>query len=184
MIEWLCGFWFRKSGWKIRGSFPYHIPKMLVAAGPHTSAWDFIIGLATKYVLQLNHGYFLGKKELFDGVLGRFFKKMGGIPVDRSSSTGMVEQVAHQFSLHDHFILAMSPEGTRQKVERLKTGFYHIAKAADVPILPIGFNFSTKEVVIGELIYPADENTDLKRIISFFAKCKGKHPKKGVGHLV
>jgi 1-acyl-sn-glycerol-3-phosphate acyltransferase len=156
---------------------------MIIAAGPHTSAWDFVLGLAIKNVLNIKHGYFLGKKELFDGPFGWFFRKMGGIPVDRSSSTGLVEQVAHQFLANNHFILAMSPEGTRKKVDKLKTGFYHIAKAASVPILPIGFDFSTKEVVIGELIYPTDETADLKQIISFFAACKGKHPEKGLTHL-
>jgi 1-acyl-sn-glycerol-3-phosphate acyltransferase len=184
MIEWLCGYWFKNSGWKMRGSFPYHIPKLVIAAGPHTSALDFIIGLATKNILHLKHGHFLGKKELFDGPFGWFFKKVGGIPVNRSSATGLVEQVANEFSLHQHFILAMSPEGTRQKVDTLKTGFYHIAKAASVPVLPIGFDFSTKEVIIGALIYPTNETADIKKIISFFAACKGKYPEKGVAHLV
>ena len=133
---------------------------------------------------KVSYRGFLGKKELFDGSFGWFFKKVGGIPVNRSSATGLVEQVANEFSLHPHFILAMSPEGTRQKVDTLKTGFYHIAKAASVPVLPIGFDFSTKEVIIGALIYPTNETADIKKIISFFAACKGKYPEKGVAHLV
>jgi len=183
MIEWLSGFWFRRSGWTIRGEFPYHIPKMVLAAGPHTSAWDFIVGLAIKHQLKIKHGHFLGKKELFDGPFGWFFRKMGGIPVDRSSSTGMVQQVAHEFSRQDHFILAMSPEGTRKRVDKLKTGFYHIAKEAHVPILPIGFDFLKKEIIIGEPLIPSNEEADLKHIISFLGACHGKHPEKGVQHL-
>lgn len=184
MIEWLCGLWFRKSGWKIHGEFPYHIPKMVIAAGPHTSAWDFIVGLAIKHALKLKQGHFLGKKELFKGPFGWIFRKMGGIPVDRSSSTGLVEQVVQVFNRKDHFILAMSPEGTRKRVERLKTGFYHIAKEAHVPILPVGFDFLKKKVVIGIPIYPDNEAADLKNIILFFSKCRGKHEERGLQHLL
>lgn len=184
MTEWLCGLWFRRSGWNIRGEFPYHIPKMVIAAGPHTSAWDLIIGLAVKHELKIKKGHFLGKKELFDGPFGWYFRKMGGIPVNRSSSKGLVEQVAHEFARHDHFILAMSPEGTRKRVDKLKTGFYHIAKEAHVPILPVGFDFLKKEVIIGDLLYPANEEADLKHIISFLGACKGKYPDMGVAHLV
>jgi 1-acyl-sn-glycerol-3-phosphate acyltransferase len=183
MIEWLSGLWFRHSGWKIRGEFPYPIPKMVIAAGPHTSAWDFIIGLAVKHELKIKQGHFLGKKELFEGPFGWFFRKMGGIPVDRSSSTGLVDQVVAAFSEHDQFILAMSPEGTRKRVDRLKTGFYHIAKEAQAPILPIGFDFLKKEVIIGEPLYPSNETTDMKHIITFLGACHGKHPEKGLQHV-
>jgi 1-acyl-sn-glycerol-3-phosphate acyltransferase len=185
MIGWLCSLWFRRSGWKIRGTFPYDIPKMVIVAGPHTSAWDFILGVAIRHELRLKHGHFIGKKELFDGPFGWFFRAMGGIPVDRSSSTGMVQQVVVVFAQHDHFLLAMSPEGTRKKVERLKTGFYHIAKAAQVPVLPMGFDFAKKEVVLGQPLYPANEESDLKEIISFLASCQGKYPEKGIApHLI
>jgi 1-acyl-sn-glycerol-3-phosphate acyltransferase len=157
---------------------------MVIAAGPHTSAWDFIIGLAIKNELKIKEGHFLGKKELFESGFGWFFKKMGGIPVDRSSPTGLVDQVAAAFSEHDRFILAMSPEGTRKRVEKLKTGFYHIAKKASVPIIPIGFDFLKKEVVIGSPIYPTLEAEDMKHIISFLSTCHGKHSEKGLKHLL
>jgi len=183
MIERLAGFWFRNSGWTIQGEFPYHIPKMVLAAGPHTSAWDFILGLAIKHELKLKHGYFLGKKELFDGPFGWFFRRMGGMPVDRTSSTGLVQQVVQEFAKNDHFILAMSPEGTRKRVDKLKTGFYHIAKEAHVPILPIGFDFLKKEVVIGQPMYTSNEEADLKQIISILGACQGKHPEKDLRHL-
>jgi 1-acyl-sn-glycerol-3-phosphate acyltransferase len=184
MIEWLCGLWFRKSGWTIRGEFPYHIAKMVVIAGPHTSAWDFIVGLALKHELKIDKAHFLGKKELFDGILGWYFRKIGGIPVDRSSSKGVVDQVVAKFKEHNHFILAMSPEGTRKKVAQLKTGFYHIAKAAKVPILPMGFDFLKKQVVIGAIMHPENETEDFKMIIQFFSSCRARHPERGLEDLL
>ena len=108
---------------------------------------------------------------------------MGGTPVDRSSSQGMVAQVADKFAQHDIFRLGMSPEGTRKKVEKLKTGFYHIARQANVPILLVCFDFGKKEVILCDLIYPADEAEDFKKILSFFAGVEGKIPELGVKHL-
>jgi 1-acyl-sn-glycerol-3-phosphate acyltransferase len=92
----------------------------------------------------------------------------------------LVQQVVQEFEKHDHFLLAMSPEGTRKKVERLKTGFYHIANEANVPILPVGFDFLNKEVVVGTPLYPKEETEDMKYIISFLSACRGKHPEKGL----
>jgi 1-acyl-sn-glycerol-3-phosphate acyltransferase len=183
MIGWLLSQWFKWKGWKITGKFPIDLPKMVIAVGPHTSGWDIIVGLSARHLIPIKHSYFLGKKELFDGPFGWFFRAIGGTPVDRSSSHGMVQQVADKFKQHEFFRLAMSPEGTRKKVEKLKTGFYFIAKEAQVPILLAGLDFTKKEVVIGDLIYPSNEEEDFKRIISFFAEVEGKFPGKGMKHL-
>ncbi|HMO31358.1 MAG TPA: lysophospholipid acyltransferase family protein [Lacibacter sp.] len=184
MIGWLLSLWFRFSGWKITGRFPHEVPKMVIAVGPHTSGWDVVVGLSARHLIPIDHAYFLGKKELFDGPFGWFFRSLGGTPVDRFSSTGMVQQVAQKFADHDQFRLAMSPEGTRKRVDKLRTGFYYIAKEAGVPILLSGFDFAKKEVVLGPLIYPsADEEADFARILSFFAAVQGKYPEQGLGHL-
>ena len=183
MIGFLLSNWMKLAGWKVKGIFPNHIPKMVLAVGPHTSAWDVVIGFGARRLIPIDHAYFLGKKELFEGTFGWFFKAMGGTPVDRSSSQGMVAQVADKFAQHDIFRLGMSPEGTRKKVEKLKTGFYHIARQANVPILLVGFDFGKKEVILGDLIYPADEAEDFKKILSFFAGVEGKIPELGVKHL-
>jgi len=95
----------------------------------------------------------------------------------------MVQQVADKFKQHEYFRLAMSPEGTRKKVDKLRTGFYFIAKEAQVPILLAGLDFTKKEVIIGDLIYPSNEADDFKKIISFFAGVEGKHPELGLKHL-
>jgi 1-acyl-sn-glycerol-3-phosphate acyltransferase len=184
MIGWLFSLWFKLKGWKIKGAFPHEVPKMVIAVAPHTSAWDVVVGLSARHLIPIRQAYFLGKKELFDGPFGWFFRAIGGTPVDRFSSQGMVQQVAEKFKQHEYFRLAMSPEGTRKKVDRLRTGFYHIAKEANVPILLSGFDFKRREIVLGGLLYPSgDEAADFKKIISFFAAFEGKNPESGLKHL-
>jgi 1-acyl-sn-glycerol-3-phosphate acyltransferase len=183
MIEWLLSLWFRWKGWKIKGRFPHEVSKMIIAVGPHTSAWDVVVGLSVRHLIPIKHAYFLGKKELFDGPFGWFFRSLGGTPVDRFSKTGMVQQVAEKFQAHEKFRLAMSPEGTRKKVDKLRTGFYYIAKEANVPILLAGFDFTKREVIISELLYPTDEEKDFKTIIAFFAGVEGKNKELGLKHL-
>jgi hypothetical protein len=179
-------FWIlflRMSGWSLRGSFPYELKKAVIIVGPHTSSWDFVIGLAFRSQLRLYHAKFLGKAELFKGPFGFLFRRLGGYPVERSESHNLVDQVAALFQSHQKFMLALSPEGTRKKVERLKTGFYHIARKAYVPILMVGFDFSTKECVIAEPFLPDDEEKDFERIYGFYGKIKGKIPEQGLMHL-
>jgi 1-acyl-sn-glycerol-3-phosphate acyltransferase len=173
------------TGWKIRGQYPYHLKKMVIIVAPHTSAWDFVLGLAVRSKLRLGHVRFLGKKELFDGPFGFFFRWLGGIPVDRSSAHNLVDQVVERFNAADAFSLVLSPEGTRKRVERLKTGFYHIAHRADVPLVMVGFDFGRKEVVIAEPFDTTDNTeADFQKIIQFFGRMKGKNPDWDVKHLL
>jgi 1-acyl-sn-glycerol-3-phosphate acyltransferase len=184
MIRLLSILWWKLKGWKLNGRFPDEEKKLVMAVGPHTSGWDVVVGLAARHAMKMKHGYFLGKKELFDGAFGWLFRSLGGTPVDRFSSQGMVEQVAAKFQQQEVFRLALSPEGTRQKVEKIRTGFYHIAKTAKVPILLIGFDFSKREVIIGPVIHPSDnEQEDFKKIIAFFAPIRGRFPEKDMEHL-
>ena len=153
------------QGWKIRNEFPYHLKKCVIAVGPHTSAWDFVIGLAVRSKLKLYHLNFLGKAELFKGKFGFFFRKMGGYPVDRFSNNNVVDQVAEQFKVRDQFVLALSPEGTRKKVDKLRTGFYHIALKAGVPIVLAGLDFGRKEISFSEPFLPTGNmEEDFKKI--------------------
>lgn len=181
----LWSFYLRITGWTLRGSFPYHLPKCVVIVGPHTSAWDFVIGLAFRSKLHLEHLKYLGKDSLFKGRFGFFFRKLGGVPVDRFSQHNMVDQVVERFNSEDRFVLALSPEGTRKKVDRLRTGFYHIAKKAGVPIVMVGMDFSRKQGLIAEPFMPTeDEAADFKKIHAFFAPIKGKIPEQGMTHLL
>ncbi|HNU86905.1 MAG TPA: 1-acyl-sn-glycerol-3-phosphate acyltransferase [Ferruginibacter sp.] len=184
MVRLLLKLYWKLSGWKISGSFPYQHKKMVMAVAPHTSMIDVMIGFAARNALNIQHAKFLGKKELFKGPLGWLLRKLGGTPVDRHSKQGMVDQAASLFTNNENFLLALAPEGTRMRVNNLRSGFYHIAKKAGVPILPVALDFKNKQLVIGEAFFPGnDEAGDFKKIIGFFANYEGKHPEKDLRHL-
>ncbi|MGC4102073.1 1-acyl-sn-glycerol-3-phosphate acyltransferase [Ferruginibacter sp.] len=184
MIGWIWKLYWKFSGWKVVGEFPYQYKKMVLIVAPHTSSSDVIIGFAARHHLKIHHAKFLGKKELFDGPFGFIFRWLGGTPVDRFSKQGMVEQVVAYFANNENFLLAMAPEGTRKRVDKLRTGFYHIAQQAGVPILPVGLDFKNKQLVLGEPLFTTnDEAADMKKVIAFFAEIRGKHPEYDLGHL-
>ncbi len=173
------------TGWKIQHNFPYQLDKCVLIVAPHTSAWDFVIGLAIRSVRHLEHVKYLGKDSLFKGPFAFIFKSTGGFPVDRFNKHNMVDQVAQLFNSHEKFVLALSPEGTRKKTERLRTGFYHIAKTAGVPIVMVGLDFGKKEVTFSEPFYTTNnEPEDFKKIITFFAPLQGKILEYGMAHLL
>jgi len=171
---------FRFAGWKINGDFSNESKKIVIAIAPHTSNWDFVVGLAARSILRLRNVRFLGKSQLFKPPYGWIFRILGGYPIDRQRREDMVNQVAALFNDHDEFRLALAPEGTRKKVERLKTGFYYIAKKAGVPIIPVGFDFARKEVVIGQPLIPSDNvDADFERLHQFYGTITGKNPELG-----
>src|SRR5688500_6388849 len=114
------------GGWRVAGPFP-DIPKAVVIAAPHTSNWDFIIGIAAKFDLELRV-HWLGKHTLFRKPFAPFFRWLGGTPVQMTSSQGIVQQSVSMFENYNQYLLALAPEGTRKRVEEWKTGFYNIAK--------------------------------------------------------
>lgn len=172
-------------GWKAVNEFPHHLKKAVIIVAPHTSWKDFLIGIAFRSVLKIKHGKFLGKEELFKGPFGFLFRWLGGTPVDRFSKHGMVDQVVDKFNTAENLLIALSPEGTRKKVDRLRSGFYNIAKKANVPIIMIGFDYGKKELSIADPFYTSnDEAADFKKIIKFFAPLKGDNPELGMGHLL
>jgi 1-acyl-sn-glycerol-3-phosphate acyltransferase len=173
-------FCFWLLGWKIVGSFPPELKKYVVAVGPHTSNWDFVVGLAARSILRLQHAKFLGKSQLFRPPFGWLFRALGGYPVERTKSQDMVDQVAAIIKSHDTFILAVAPEGTRRKVDRLRTGFYYIARAAGIPVIPVGFDFGRKAVIIGDPIWPTAIENDMATLVAFFAGVKGRNPELGI----
>jgi 1-acyl-sn-glycerol-3-phosphate acyltransferase len=178
-MRWLYNILFTWRGWKITGQFPAELKKYIIAVAPHTSNWDFVVGVAARSILRIEKTKFLGKSQLFRAPYGWFFRTLGGYPVERGANHDMVKQVAHLFNSHDEFVLAIAPEGTRKKVEKLRTGFYYIAKAADVPIIPVGFDFKKKEVVIGQPLYPRDAEQDFIKLVTFYQNITGRNPELG-----
>ena len=157
---------------------------MVIIVAPHTSWKDIMVGFAARNELKIRYAKFLGKKELFDGPFGWLFRWLGGTPVDRFSKHGVVDQAADLFNKNENFILAIAPEGTRKRVDKLRSGFYYIAKKAQVPVLPIGMDFGKKQLLIGEPLFTSDnEAADFKKIITFFAAIRGKKPAFDLRHL-
>jgi len=180
-------FWtwlFRLLGWDTHVRFPPGLKKCVIIAGPHTHWMDFFVGLAYRSILQIPSARFLGKKELFAGPLGFFFRWVGGIPVDRSSKQNLVDQVVSVLDSQSEIMIALSPEGTRQKVDRLRTGFYYIAKKANVPIVMIGFDFLHRRIIVADPFYPGENSReDFDRILHFFGPIQGKIPGRGMGGI-
>ncbi len=184
MLRLFLKLYWKIFGWKISGTFPHQYKKIVLAVAPHTHWVDVMTGFVARQALHIEHAKFLGKKELFVGPLGWILRKMGGTPVDRFAKKGMVDQVVALSNAHETFMLGISPEGTRKKVDSLRTGFYHIAKKAGVPIVPIGFDYANKLVVVGDAFFPGeDEAADLKKIITFYANITGKRPELDLRHL-
>jgi 1-acyl-sn-glycerol-3-phosphate acyltransferase len=163
----------RLAGWRIVGELP-NLSKAVVIVVPHTSNWDFAIGVAGMYAVGVRFSFF-AKDSLFGGILGPVMTWLGGIPIDRSSSKGVVDQVAARMRSADKMLLVISPEGTRSRVEQWKTGFYHIAVKADVPIVPVAFDWKERLIVFGEPMTPTgDMDADLDVLRRFFEGARGK----------
>lgn len=177
LLHWTGKAFLRLAGWRVIGEFPKD-DKLVAIAAPHTSNWDFPVFMAAVGYMRLNIS-FLGKHTLFNGPLGWLFYWLGGIPVDRhrKSAGDIVDQAVGAFESRERLILGIAPEGTRSKVTKWKTGFYRIAVAANVPILPAYLNAETKEIGFGEPFYPTgDMDADLAVLQAFYADKPGINP--------
>jgi 1-acyl-sn-glycerol-3-phosphate acyltransferase len=165
----------RAAGWRVEGRLP-DLPKFIVIGAPHTSNWDFVLFLGVIFHLRVNVR-FMGKSELFRPPFGGFFRWCGGIPVDRSKPQGLVEQMVQEISESGKFILVITPEGTRHKVNEWKTGFHRIAVSAGIPIVIAIVDGAQKTVRIGQIFHPTtDLEADMKAIKGFFAGMVGIRP--------
>jgi len=177
----LYTYWFKKTGWTVEGQFEPLPDKFIVVIGPHTANMDFIIGIIARSVLRLTATKYLGKRELFRFPYGFLFRALGGYPVERRQHKNQVEAVVEIFNRHEKFSIALAPEGTRAKVKRLRTGFYHIAKRLTIPIYPVGFDYAQKKIMVHPPFYPTDDREkDFRQLITFFAGIRGKYPEKGI----
>ena len=161
-------------GWKFYGSWPSGLKKAVVIVVPHTSWHDFYLGLLVRRILGVDIK-FVAKKELFKPPFGWYFRWMGGTPLDRTAGQNKVDSIAALFKNKQEFRLAIAPEGTRKKVKDWKTGFYYIAKTADVPIVMIAFDFGKKQVKISKPVTLTDnKDRDFEKIRSFYKEVTGK----------
>ena len=152
------------------------VAKCVICVAPHTSNWDFVIG-KLYYKEKRKNASFLMKKEWFIFPLGVFFRKIGGVPVDRSKKTSITDQMAHKFQESDNFKIAVTPEGTRKRNPDWKKGFYYIAIKANVPIQLAYIDYAKKEVGIQETFYPTgNEQHDINYIKNFYKDKIGKKP--------
>lgn len=167
---------FKLMGWKIEGSFDSTLKKCVVIVVPHTSWHDFYMGILVRGILGIDINY-VAKKELFRFPFGFYFRWMGGAPLDRTGGLNRVDAIVNVFKEKEIFRLAISPEGTRKKVTKWKTGFYYISLQAKVPIIPIAFNYANKTVTINTPFEPTGEiGVDLKVLEKKYKGVLGKFP--------
>lgn len=165
---------FRLMGWQISGVENLSVKKCVMIVVPHTNWQDFYIGVFTRGIIGLKM-HFVAKKELFVFPFGAYFKWMGGAPLNRGKNENKVDAIAKIFKEKEEFRLAIAPEGTRKKVSEWKTGFYYIAKKAQVPILPVAFDWAKKEVIIHPLYYITDSiERDLNYLQQLYKGVIGK----------
>ena len=163
-------------GWRISGNLP-DLPKAVLTVAPHTSNWDWVIGMAAAMALDLDASW-LGKQSLFQGPWGELLRKLGGIPVDRRHPAGIIEQVVQQSREKETFLFALSPEGTRKPVSSWKSGCCRIAHDAGIPLIPVALDYSKKTIWIFDPWVPGGETSQcLQQLSNFFQGEMAKIPK-------
>jgi 1-acyl-sn-glycerol-3-phosphate acyltransferase len=183
VVRWIALVFLWTNGWRTAGRLP-DAPKFVLIAAPHTSNWDLPYMLCS--ALKLNAKlYWMGKDAIFRWPLKRFFKWLGGIPIDRSRSNNIVALSIEQFRQNKKLILTVPPSGTRKRVLNWKTGFYHIAHGAGVPIA-LGFlDYKKKIGGIGPLVRPTGNiEADMQVIKNFYNDISGKYPLQSIGTAV
>ncbi len=160
--------------WKAIGTPPEQ-NKYIIIVAPHTSNWDVFYGVILAFTLKLD-ARFLAKKELFHWPFAPIIRWLGGIATDRSSHSNIVDKIVKIFNENEKFVLALAPEGTRHKADYWKSGFYHIAKVANIPIVLAFIDYGTKTGGAGPLLYPSgDIDKDMVTIRNFYLNKKGKN---------
>ncbi len=155
-------------GWKVDSPLPKDFDKYVIAGAPHTSNWDFVFFIGATHDEGVKPN-FMGKHTLFTGMMKNFMLDMGGIPVDRTKKANATEQVAAEFAARDELALVIAAEGTRKTDGKWRSGFYHIARAADVPIVPAFADNAAKIVSFGPPMLPTgDYGEDLLKIAEWF----------------
>ncbi len=170
---------YRRRGWTASGSLPED-GRCVIIAAPHTSNWDFLyfIGLTEDLGIK---PHFMAKDSLFRWPMGRFMRDMGGVPVVRSARANVVDAMVAEFARRDRFALTIAPEGTRGKVGQWRSGFYHIALKADVPLVVGMMDYGTRSGGLGPQIWPTgDYDADMAKIFEVYRTVTPRHPSRGL----
>jgi 1-acyl-sn-glycerol-3-phosphate acyltransferase len=185
----LCAVALRAFGWRIEVLDPMPAQCVIIMY-PHTSNWDFVIGLATKWSVGLNKSRdalcFAGKESLFRAPWGWFFRAVGGFPVNRSGGSNFVPQMTARFANEPVMRFVLSPEGTRSFAPHMRSSFYYVAKSANVPVILGAFDFPNKRVVVTEIFRASDDVVaDLARIDAYYTTLgnRGAKPENPVPWL-
>lgn len=177
MSKYFFKFFFKVIGWKLIGTFPKNVKKTISIVAPHNTWADFPLGLGARAEIELSNSItlnFLGKAELFNGFFGWLFSGLGGIPVERFSKNDVVQSVVNLFNTHENLHIALAPEGTRKAVSKLRTGFYYMAKQANVPLIMVGLDYEKKQIIINKPFFVTDDmENDFKVIARFYNTISG-----------
>lgn len=169
---------FRLKGFSIEETIPTDIKKCVVIAAPHTSNWDFVYAIAMISILKTKFNYFI-KRELFKWPLKNYLIKTGGIAVDRKSNHNFVDQCISQFEKNENFVLVVPPEGTRSTVKKWKSGFYHIALGAKVPLFLGYIDYQKRTIGFGKMMMlSGNKEKDIAEIRKFYSNVHAKYPDK------
>lgn len=183
MIKYAANLIFTLSGWKFKNSIPSDLTSFVMIGAPHTSNHDFIPAMTLAHKIKLNSSFIIKNEWLNIPILGSFLKSMGAIGLDRkkindSGPNNTTELYAEYFNKFTNFVLMISPEGTRKANPHWKSGFYYIAKKANVPIVFGYADYKNKVAGLGGYLYPSDFAKDMETISKFYENIQGKHPQQ------
>ncbi len=174
-MRWIARALLTALGWKIEGETPLHRKYVLIAA-PHTSNWDFPLMMLFAWSFGMRISW-MGKQSLFHPPYGWIMRLMGGIPIQRKRNNNVVDSMVEAFAQHDRLILVVPTEGTRARTDYWKSGFYHIARGAGVPIVPSYLDFGMKRGGFGPALpMSGDVRRDMELLRGFYAPMKGLFP--------
>lgn len=176
-VRWVASLVIRCGRWRLVGEFP-DLPRLVAIAAPHSSNWDGIVGISFAYAMGVRATW-MGKDSLFRNGLDGLMRGLGGIPTDRSNPRGAVGQMAEMLrTTQAPLWLFLAPEGTRKAVRKWRTGFWHIASEAQVPILLVAIDFPNRRFIVGPLFQTsADKAADLERLYDYYRQYQGKDGK-------